>query len=133
MPDMHHPSNAVASKLQHYAIASHHRRCGVLVAGLLIFFLLLPFVYEFPAGRLALFAAYVALLSGVLSAFLGLWLYLAPVHTVAPAERDIVRLMARLTLSMQEGERSRIARDLHDGVGQAITFFARPSATDSDP
>lgn len=55
----------VSSRLRNYAIASHHRRCAVLVAGLLLFFLLLPILYDFRIGRLALFGAYVVLLSGV--------------------------------------------------------------------
>jgi signal transduction histidine kinase len=62
-----------------------------------------------------------AIISGLVSAAFGLWLYLSPVRTVARAERNIVGLMSRLTLAMQEDERQRIARDLHDGVGQAIT------------
>ena len=37
------------------------------------------------------------------------------------AERSIDALLGRLALTLQEEDRRRIARDLHDGVGQAIT------------
>lgn len=65
--------------------------------------------------------AEVALAAAIATILLASMLYLAPVRTVARAERRIVRLMSQLSLAMQEEERARIARDLHDGAGQAIT------------
>lgn len=59
------PSNSIASRMRNYLITSHHKRCGVLVLGLVIFFMLLPFVYDYPLARIALFGGYVALLVGV--------------------------------------------------------------------
>lgn len=55
-----------ASAVRGFFIRMHHNRCGALLAGLILFILLLPFVYEFRPGRLALFATYVALLIAVL-------------------------------------------------------------------
>jgi|GEM_PF-400841 len=65
--------------------------------------------------------AVLAVASGLVALLLASMLYLVPVRTVARAEQRIVGLMSRLALAMQEGERARIARDLHDGAGQAIT------------
>jgi len=48
-------------------------------------------------------------------------LYLVPVHTVAAAQRRIRTLLGELALAIQEEDRRRIARDLHDGAGQALT------------
>lgn len=61
------------------------------------------------------------LVTGLIALTLALLLYFVPVRTVGLAEQRIVALMSRLALAMQEGERARIARDLHDGAGQAIT------------
>jgi len=66
-------------------------------------------------------SAMLAAISGLVALLLASMLYVVPVRTVARAERRIVSLMSRLALTMQEGERARIARDLHDGAGQAIT------------
>ena len=47
-------------------------------------------------------------------------LYWVPVHTVAIAQRRIKTLLGELALTIQEEDRRRIARDLHDGAGQAL-------------
>lgn len=52
---------------------------------------------------------------------LGVVLYQLPVRAIARAERRIANLLGRLALTLQEEDRRRIARDLHDGAGQAIT------------
>ena len=65
---------------------------------------------------LALVLAF-ATLAGVL----GTLLYLLPMRTVRRAERHIEALMNQLALATREDDRRRIARDLHDGVGQALT------------
>lgn len=65
--------------------------------------------------------AWLALGFALLGGLLGVVLYHLPTRAIARAERRIHVLMAQLTLTLQEAERRRIARDLHDGAGQAIT------------
>ncbi len=56
-----------------------------------------------------------------LALLLAMVLYLVPVHTVAVAQKRISTLLGELALTIQEEDRRRIARDLHDGAGQALT------------
>jgi signal transduction histidine kinase len=61
--------------------------------------------------------ARIAAASGVLGVTVGLVVFLLPVRVVRRRAREIAEAVGRI----QEEERSRIGRDLHDSVGQALT------------
>jgi signal transduction histidine kinase len=65
--------------------------------------------------------ALLAALFTALALVLGSVLFVVPVRAIAGAERRIHRLVGQLALALQEDDRRRISRDLHDGAGQAIT------------
>jgi signal transduction histidine kinase len=73
------------------------------------------------ARPLATGTAALALLFALLAAGLGTVLYLLPVRAIGLAERRVHQLLGQLALTLQEEDRRRISRDLHDGAGQAIT------------
>lgn len=56
-----------------------------------------------------------------LSLLLGAVLLGVPLRALGDAERRIQGLLGRLALTLQEEDRRRMARELHDGVGQALT------------
>lgn len=79
-----------------------------------------------------------ALAFSLLAALLGLLLYLLPMRVVAGAEARVKELVEELALTLPEDERRRIARELHDGAGQALTaarlhLAALKRASDVDP
>ena len=62
-----------------------------------------------------------AILFLVLALLLGLALYRFPMRAISVVERRVNDLIEKLARTLPENERQRIARELHDGVGQALT------------
>lgn len=70
-----------------------------------------------PGGAARVFLEESVLFSALLTALL----YLLPMGSVAQAEARAEVLLGQLAVALQAEDRRRVAKDLHDGAGQAIT------------